>query len=49
MKRIITLFLIATLTLPLMGCKEEGPAEKAGKQIDQAYEDAKEKANKLFE
>lgn len=49
MKRIVTLLLIATLTLPLMGCKEEGSAEKAGKKIDQAVEDAKEKANKLFE
>ena len=31
------------------GCEEEGTAEKAGKQIDQAAEEAGEKLKKLGE
>jgi hypothetical protein len=31
------------------GCEEEGAAEKAGKQIDQAAQDAGEKLKKLSE
>ena len=31
------------------GCEEEGAAEKAGKQIDQAAQDASEKLKKLSE
>lgn len=47
---------VAVLALALAGCSEEGPAEKAGKKIDQAMEDAgkemeslKDKAKEAFE
>lgn len=43
MYKLMTLGLCACLTIPaLIGCKEEGPAEKAGKQMDQAVEEAAE-------
>ncbi|MFV0347256.1 MAG: hypothetical protein ACK5JO_01625 [Halodesulfovibrio sp.] len=41
--------LLLSFALPLAGCKEEGPAEKAGKKIDEAVDSAKEQAKKLFE
>ncbi|HEU4427537.1 MAG TPA: hypothetical protein VFT98_02190 [Myxococcota bacterium] len=35
--------LIAALALGAFGCKEEGPAEKAGRKLDEAVDDAVEK------
>jgi predicted small lipoprotein YifL len=50
---LVCLFL---LLVPLWGCGEEGPMEKAGKKMDQATEDAADaaedaadKAKELFE
>lgn len=52
-RKALSAALLLTLTLsfalPLAGCKEEGPAEKAGKQIDEAVRTTKEKITKLFE
>ena len=31
---------IALLVTGIYGCKKEGPAERAGKQIDKAFDDA---------
>ena len=38
----ITAGLVAALSLAGAGCKEEGPAEQAGKAIDEAAESAQE-------
>ncbi|UZP67330.1 transport-associated protein [Desulfovibrio mangrovi] len=46
---LLVAMLMLSLALPLAGCKEEGPAEKAGKKIDEAMDSAKEGAKKLFE
>jgi len=35
--------LIAALALGSLSCKEEGPAEKAGRELDDAVDDAVEK------
>jgi hypothetical protein len=51
MKRIKTLaalLLALTLTLGLAACREEGPAEKAGKKVDETMEKASEKMNELL-
>ncbi len=34
---------IAFIAFGITGCKQEGTAEKAGKEVDQALESAKEK------
>ncbi|MDD3312439.1 hypothetical protein [Pseudodesulfovibrio sp.] len=54
-KAVVVLCLLA-LTIPVFGCSEEGPMEKAGKKMDQAAEDASDaahdaadKAKKIFE
>lgn len=33
---------VLTLTLPLMACKEEGPAERAGRSLDRAGENLRD-------
>ena len=48
-KMIIVTVMICTLMGAMVGCSEEGPAEKAGKKVDQAIEDAKDGAKKLFD
>ncbi len=40
---------LAFLALSLSACEKEGPAEKAGKKIDQAVEETKEDARELKE
>ena len=41
-RRIVTAGLVAALSLWGAGCKEEGPAEEAGRAIDEAAESAQE-------
>lgn len=36
---------MALLALPLMACEQEGPAERAGKRLDQAVENSKDALN----
>ncbi len=43
--RISILTAILAFSLFLVGCQEEGPAEKAGKKIDEAVENVEEKIN----
>lgn len=43
---ILTMIIIAFLSIPIMGCEKEGTAEKAGKKIDNAIEAAKETVKK---
>ncbi len=31
------------------GCEEKGPAEKAGKEVDKAVDDVKDKLKKAFD
>jgi predicted small lipoprotein YifL len=40
-----TLIALATLMFLLTACEKEGPAEQAGKNIDQAVEQIQEKAD----
>ena len=42
-KKLIMLSVIVLLVAGIYGCKKEGPAERAGKNIDNALEGAKEK------
>ncbi len=51
LKNCVLLLLICLNVLVFVGCKggEEGPAERAGKQIDQAVEMAAEKVEKTKE
>jgi uncharacterized protein YjbJ (UPF0337 family) len=37
------IMVVALLIAGIYGCEKEGPAEKAGKKLDQAMEDAKDK------
>ncbi|QGY39307.1 transport-associated protein [Pseudodesulfovibrio cashew] len=48
-KKLIVIGCILALMLPAFGCSDEGTAEKAGKKIDQAVDDAKDSAKKMFE
>ena len=43
MKNIVVATLFAISSLVMVGCEKEGEAEKAGKAIDDAFQDAKEK------
>jgi hypothetical protein len=46
LRRSIAGFLLLALPLaPMLGCREEGPAEKTGKKIDKAVDDLKDKVN----
>lgn len=51
MKQLLAMFsllcLMGVVTLPLTGCKEEGPAEEAGRAIDEAGERARDAAEDL--
>lgn len=42
MKPFYTLLLAAIFSLPLVACDNDGPAEEAGEQIDEAAEEAGE-------
>ena len=39
---------ISIFVLGISGCKEKGPAEKAGEKLDQTMEKAADKANDLL-
>jgi hypothetical protein len=53
MKKIVQSIIMALLAITLMagvsGCTKEGPAEKAGKKIDKAMENAGEQIEKAGE
>lgn len=42
-KKILIIIFAVSLTAGVYGCKKEGPAESAGKKIDNALDRAKEK------
>jgi predicted small lipoprotein YifL len=41
-KMMVVGLVLGLLTFPLAACEQKGPAEKAGEQVDQAMEEAKE-------
>lgn len=41
-KMMVVGLILGLLTFPLAACEKKGPAEKAGEQVDQAMEEAKE-------
>ena len=45
LKHIVAILTVALMFAGIAGCSKEGPAEKAGKQVDQALE----KAKKVFD
>jgi hypothetical protein len=47
--KILVLCFSAFLAFTFIGCEKEGPAEKAGKELDQAVESAKEKVEEATE
>lgn len=46
---LIALVTVGGVTLTLTGCKEDGPATKAGKAVDKAVETAGEKTGEAME
>jgi hypothetical protein len=48
-KKLLVIGCILAIMVPVFGCSEEGPMEKAGKQLDQAADDAADAAKKIFE
>jgi hypothetical protein len=48
LKYALAIATISILALGVSGCKEKGPAEKAGEQIDQSMGKAADKANELL-
>jgi len=47
--KILILCVSSFLTFAFIGCEKESPAEKAGKQFDQAVESAKDKIEEVTE
>jgi predicted small secreted protein len=48
-KNILIASLLAMFAIGVIGCEQEGPAEKAGKKIDNAVEEAGEKIEEAGE
>ncbi|WP_203529336.1 hypothetical protein [Pseudodesulfovibrio sp. JC047] len=48
-KKCLIVICALAMLVPAFGCSEEGPMEKAGKQLDQAADDAADAAKKVFE
>ncbi|MFW5488154.1 MAG: transport-associated protein [Desulfovibrio sp.] len=46
---LIVAVLLGMFSLSLVGCSDEGPAEKVGKKVDQAVDKIKDDAKKVFE
>ncbi len=47
-KNFVAILLAGLLFAGVVGCKEKGPAEKAGEEIDKAVEKAGDKVNELL-
>lgn len=48
-RKMLAVLCVLALAFSLAACTEEGPAEKAGKKIDEAVDTVKDKASDLFE
>ncbi len=45
---LLALFLLAgAMTVPMVGCEEEGPGERMGRDLDEAGEDLRDAAEDL--
>ncbi|OKY75359.1 MAG: hypothetical protein BM485_08820 [Desulfobulbaceae bacterium DB1] len=44
-KKLMGVCLVSVLAMSLAACSEEGSAEKAGKEVDKAFDSAKEKVH----
>jgi predicted small lipoprotein YifL len=42
MKRVLMMIVLAAFVVPMVGCKEKGPMEKAGEKVDKAAKDTKD-------
>ena len=45
-KMMVVISVLAFCAFGFMGCEKEGPAEKAGKEIDNAFDSAKKEIDK---
>ena len=45
LRKIVMFITVVLLVAGLFGCEKEGPAEKAGKQMDKVFEDVKDKVD----
>ncbi len=48
LKHAMVIVAISIFVLGVSGCKEKGPAEKAGEQVDETMEKAADKADDLL-
>ncbi len=48
LKLAVCVVVMSVFVLGISGCKEKGPAEKAGEKLDQSMEKAADKANDLL-
>jgi uncharacterized protein YoxC len=48
LKHAMVIVAISILVLGVTGCKEKGPAEKAGEQVDETMEKAADKAGEML-
>jgi hypothetical protein len=48
-KTVSAALIASALLLPLVGCQKEGPAERAGKEVDEAVDKAGEQVEKAGE
>lgn len=46
-KTMFMIMLVASLTTGVVGCKKEGTGERAGKAVDKALDDAKDKLDEV--
>jgi hypothetical protein len=46
LRRVATLLAAVAIAMPLTACEKEGPAERAGKQIDKAVDNVKDAVTK---
>jgi hypothetical protein len=47
-QKILAILMVGFLFTGFVGCKEKGPAEKAGEELDKAVEKAGDEVNKLL-
>lgn len=48
LKIFLMITLVSSTVFATMGCKEKGPAEKAGQQLDESLDKAGDKVNDLL-
>jgi len=48
LKKFMIALVLVISVFGIVGCEEKGPAEKAGKKLDKAAEDAADKVNDLL-